>query len=480
MDGYRRWADPPVAAGQRGGEAATTPAGNLHTSLALLPVDDGQVEYLYRRLLERRADRKLPVIRDALAADTGMRWSERLWGVLERRAGRPGAAVPGGVCPGRPTTGRGRRNRRRWQAVSPFVADQLLAAVQQNPSHYTPLLEMLRPVRERLLAPLAEVYRDRGAAGCRAAPAPPPSWPTMPATSTERPGRPAHGRRREAVRRAVPEVRGPRRPGGSAPERRNRQATARRCQGGGQGAAGQAAGQRRRGPAEDGSRPRRSGRCSSTAPTPVCGATSSTAQPAGGRPEGHRQAARRGTGRVRPPGLAAGPGRIRGEGTSARRAGRAAAQAVRPVPGRPRRRVARGGGMAAAAVGPAGQGQGDGGRVAGVRGGDWCKAGGKAGADQAGHHEGQGAGAVVRQRPGADDGGHSRAGGVPDGIAADGGRPGRGAGGEDGATAPEADRPLVCHRRQGSDGGAVHFAVPQGKHRRTLQSAVFPDRPIAR
>ena len=49
----------------------------------------------------------------------------------------------------------------RWQKASKFVAGQLLAAVQHNPSHYPPLLEMLRPVRHTLLAPLAEVFRQR-------------------------------------------------------------------------------------------------------------------------------------------------------------------------------------------------------------------------------------------------------------------------------------------------------------------------------
>jgi formylglycine-generating enzyme required for sulfatase activity len=49
-----------------------------------------------------------------------------------------------------------------WAGVSPFVTDRLLAAVQRNPSHYTALLAMLRPVREGLLGPLAEVYRSRG------------------------------------------------------------------------------------------------------------------------------------------------------------------------------------------------------------------------------------------------------------------------------------------------------------------------------
>jgi formylglycine-generating enzyme required for sulfatase activity len=48
-----------------------------------------------------------------------------------------------------------------WQHVSRFVSDHLLTAVQKNPSHYPPLVEMLRPVRQKLLGPLAQVYRNR-------------------------------------------------------------------------------------------------------------------------------------------------------------------------------------------------------------------------------------------------------------------------------------------------------------------------------
>jgi eukaryotic-like serine/threonine-protein kinase len=49
----------------------------------------------------------------------------------------------------------------RWQSVSKMVADELLAAVQKNPSHYATLLDQLRPVRSRLLQPLGEVYRSQ-------------------------------------------------------------------------------------------------------------------------------------------------------------------------------------------------------------------------------------------------------------------------------------------------------------------------------
>ena len=43
-----------------------------------------------------------------------------------------------------------------------IVADRLLATVLKNPSHYDPLIETLRPVRQRLTAPLAAIFRDPG------------------------------------------------------------------------------------------------------------------------------------------------------------------------------------------------------------------------------------------------------------------------------------------------------------------------------
>src|SRR5262249_5162615 len=48
-----------------------------------------------------------------------------------------------------------------WQTASSAIASQLLAAVQKNPSHYPLLLDLLRPVRTKLLAPLGEVYRNK-------------------------------------------------------------------------------------------------------------------------------------------------------------------------------------------------------------------------------------------------------------------------------------------------------------------------------
>ena len=96
-----------------------------------------------------------------------------------------------------------------------------------------------------------------------------------------------------------------------------------------------------------------------------------------------------------------------------------------------------------------------------------------AGRHQAGTHEGQGedAAAVVRQRPGPDDGSDPRPGGVPDGFAEDGSWKG---GRRD--TAQGADRPDVCPRRQVGDGGAI----PSISTRATRFRSSIPARRICR
>ena len=53
---YRRWADPELKAAAR--EGPTDSRARLHASLALLPGDPAQAEYVYGRLLEARRTRQ--------------------------------------------------------------------------------------------------------------------------------------------------------------------------------------------------------------------------------------------------------------------------------------------------------------------------------------------------------------------------------------------------------------------------------------
>ena len=134
---------------------------HLHASLASLALwpDDGrQADYLHDRLLAA-SPVELPVI----------------WGILRKHAsgdrpaavaiagrseGRPGATLSCGLCPGQHRFRR--RSRTAGTTVAPFITDRFLTAVIKNPGDYATLIETLRPVRKRLLTPLASIFRDTG------------------------------------------------------------------------------------------------------------------------------------------------------------------------------------------------------------------------------------------------------------------------------------------------------------------------------
>jgi serine/threonine protein kinase/formylglycine-generating enzyme required for sulfatase activity len=154
---YRRWADPRLLLHAR--QAPDESKERLHAGLALVPVDDSQVEYLSQRLLHA-GPTELPVIRDALAGHKD-RLVDRLWDVLTDARADPDQRFRAACALATYDPAGGDGGRRPWAGVARFVADWLLTAVRQNPSQFTPLREMLRPVRDDLIAPLASVYRNR-------------------------------------------------------------------------------------------------------------------------------------------------------------------------------------------------------------------------------------------------------------------------------------------------------------------------------
>jgi formylglycine-generating enzyme required for sulfatase activity len=153
LDGYRLWADPRLR--EENERALDGSRQKLHMSLALLPVDDGQVEYLYKRLLNA-GPAELPVIRDALKSHRGP-VAVRLWGVLEDAQADPEQRFRAACA----LASYDNESAERWAGVSTFVADGLLAIVQQNPSHFMLLMETLRPIRDTLISPLSSTYRSR-------------------------------------------------------------------------------------------------------------------------------------------------------------------------------------------------------------------------------------------------------------------------------------------------------------------------------
>ncbi|HEV3262231.1 MAG TPA: SUMF1/EgtB/PvdO family nonheme iron enzyme [Gemmataceae bacterium] len=154
---YRRWADELLRR-----EYDQAPEGSrrkLHASMALLPVDAAQVDYLYQQLLEA-GPAELPVIRDALVGHRDA-LVERLWKVLGNPRQDPDRRFRAACTVAAYDADGAGAGPGRWRGASKFVAGRLLAAVQKNPSHYPALLETLRPVHGRLVGPLSGVYRDR-------------------------------------------------------------------------------------------------------------------------------------------------------------------------------------------------------------------------------------------------------------------------------------------------------------------------------
>jgi formylglycine-generating enzyme required for sulfatase activity len=159
MEPYRRWVHPLLQDAHVEAENEHDARKLLRLSLALLPVDSNQFDYLYERLLTAGPE-ELRVIRDTLKGQQAV-LVERLRNVVgsaeedPQRRLRAACALAG--CDGaQEAVANG-----CWQAASSLIANQLLAAVQKNPSHYPLLLDLLRPARTGLLAPLAEVYRAK-------------------------------------------------------------------------------------------------------------------------------------------------------------------------------------------------------------------------------------------------------------------------------------------------------------------------------
>jgi formylglycine-generating enzyme required for sulfatase activity len=145
---YRRWAHTRLK--EQSTEGAADSRERLNASLALLPVDPGQRDYLYQRLL-MAGPVELPVIREALGGHSGD-LRERLWAVLED-TGHDADQRFRAACaladyePDSP----------RWSKVARDVTNKL---VTENPLALGAWTESLSLARGALVQPLADLCRD--------------------------------------------------------------------------------------------------------------------------------------------------------------------------------------------------------------------------------------------------------------------------------------------------------------------------------
>ncbi len=147
MAEYRTWIDPLLR--DENDKAAVKSRQKLHASLALLPVDSTQVDYLRGRLLDAEPH-ELPVIRNALAPYKD-ELLQQLWAVVEKpekdkeKQRLRAASALAKYDPG----------NERWAKVQEAVSNDLVAV----PAPYlNTWMESLRPVRVSLLTPLSVVY----------------------------------------------------------------------------------------------------------------------------------------------------------------------------------------------------------------------------------------------------------------------------------------------------------------------------------
>lgn len=154
---YRACADPLLRKANE--QALPGSRAKLHTSLALLPVDTSQVEYLYSRLLQAESQ-ELLVIRAALVGDPpegGTPTAERLWTLLEKPTADPNERLRAACA-----LALFAPNDPRWQKVNDDVAALL---VIQKPFAIPQWTEALKPVGRYLIPPLAHLLEDEKRSG---------------------------------------------------------------------------------------------------------------------------------------------------------------------------------------------------------------------------------------------------------------------------------------------------------------------------
>jgi serine/threonine protein kinase/formylglycine-generating enzyme required for sulfatase activity len=152
MRDYRRWVDPSLKS-----ELEKAPADSrkkLHASLALLPVDATQVDYLFEHL-SKATPNELSVLRDTLKKYRS-ELTPKLWTVLE--AAKPGDA---NLLPTASTLASYDPDNPKWDSVAEKVAGGLVSV---NSLLIRPWTDALRAVRGKLTRPIVAIFQDKSRA----------------------------------------------------------------------------------------------------------------------------------------------------------------------------------------------------------------------------------------------------------------------------------------------------------------------------
>jgi hypothetical protein len=148
LSSYRRWADTRLFRLLK--ESEPTSRVHLHASLALLPVDASQAEYLFDRML-KSTPTEFSVLRDALRPYQNQ-LTPQLRSIVSSAKSDDARLLPsaGALARYEPSSPRGAE-------VSDTVAHALVSV---NSVYLGDWLEALRPLRDKLTPPLASILRD--------------------------------------------------------------------------------------------------------------------------------------------------------------------------------------------------------------------------------------------------------------------------------------------------------------------------------
>jgi serine/threonine protein kinase/formylglycine-generating enzyme required for sulfatase activity len=149
MAPYRRWIDP-LLRETRASKGFDT-RKQLHVSLALLPVDSSQTEYLYARLLDAAAP-DVAVLCEALAPHQS-ELCPKLWTVVEQPVKGQDQRRLRAAC----ALARYDPGSEGWTAVAGPVVDDLVSV---SPAYLERWMDCLKPVRDQLQASLEAVFRN--------------------------------------------------------------------------------------------------------------------------------------------------------------------------------------------------------------------------------------------------------------------------------------------------------------------------------
>lgn len=160
MDEFRRWSEPYLRSALK--EAEPGSREELNASLALLPFDPDQADYLVGQALRADPDEFL-VFREALFSHRNS-LVERLWGLLENSTQETGKRLTAAQLLAHFVRSSDPRaaelGSARWSKVGPFLAAQMIETAVHDTARYEALVNGLKPAGRDLIPELQVVYRD--------------------------------------------------------------------------------------------------------------------------------------------------------------------------------------------------------------------------------------------------------------------------------------------------------------------------------